>query len=260
MSKVVIITGASKGIGRAAAEACARAGSKVILVSRSKKLLEDITRRINEQGGDAIAIQGDVSKTRDCAHIISSCIEAFGQIDVLVNNAGILEPISHISQLDPQKWKNNWLVNVFGPIILSQMAIPYLRKSKGIIINVSSGASIEPVSGWSSYCTAKAAINQFTRSLALEEPTITSLALRPGIVDTEMQKNIRDNGQLGMPEKEYQEFVDFYVQGKLLSPQITGQVINILSLYASREWSGEYISWDDNRIKQLINTHVTDSV
>lgn len=255
MSKVIIITGASKGIGRSAAEACARDGSKVVLVSRSSQLLQEVTNLINKQGEIALAIQGDVSKMRDCAYIINSCIEKFGQLDVLINNAGTIEPMSQISKLDPQKWKKNWLINVFGPIILTQMALPHLRKANGIVINVSSGASIEPIPGWSSYCMAKAAMNQFMRSLALEEPQITSLSLRPGVVDTEMQKNIRDNGHSGMPYENYQIFVNLYKQGKLLSPKITGQVINILSLYAPKEWSGEYISWDDERIKNLIEIH-----
>jgi NAD(P)-dependent dehydrogenase (short-subunit alcohol dehydrogenase family) len=108
----------------------------------------------------------------------------------------------------------------------------------------------------SAYSAAKAAINQFTKVLADEEPDITAIALRPGAINTLMQEIIREKGKTVMPEPVYQKFVNRFDQGKLLPPELPGTVAAILALYAPHEWSGEFIRWDEERVQLLSQQYI----
>jgi NAD(P)-dependent dehydrogenase (short-subunit alcohol dehydrogenase family) len=111
---------------------------------------------------------------------------------------------------------------------------------------------VNVVGGWGAYSTAKAAINHLTRILASEEPAITAVALRPGIVDTEMQATIREKGKSHMAEANYQWLYGQYDRGQLLPPEKPGKAIACLALFAPHEWSGEIIQWDEERVQQLV--------
>ncbi|MFZ0546164.1 MAG: SDR family NAD(P)-dependent oxidoreductase, partial [Candidatus Promineifilaceae bacterium] len=122
----------------------------------------------------------------------------------------------------------------------------------GRVINISSGAATRGTAGWAAYCAAKAALNQITRVLALEEPTITTLAVRPGVVDTEMQAVIRSEGKSGMIQADHQRFIGFHQSGDLLAPEIPSRALVALALHAPKEWSGDFLSWDDDRVEALM--------
>ena len=131
-------------------------------------------------GGTALSVPGDVSRADDCDHLVNAAVSHFGRLDALVNNAGILEPIAPIAEADPQAWQRSWAVNVLGPVLMTRAALSHLRESEGRIVHISSGAANRPVVGWGAYCTTKAALNHLNRVLALEEPTLTTIAVRPG--------------------------------------------------------------------------------
>lgn len=248
----VIITGASRGLGAASARIAARQGARVVLTARSSELLEREAQRIREAGGAALAVPGDVSREDDCRAIIQQAMDYSGRLDALVNNAGMIEPIAPLADARSEEWERNWAVNVLGPVMLAQLALPHLRASRGRVINITSGAAVSVIGGWGAYSAAKAALNHLTRILASEEPEITALALRPGIVDTEMQATIREKGKERMAESNYHYLYSQYEQGRLLSPDAPGRAIACLALHAPHEWSGEVLQWDEQRVADLV--------
>ena len=248
---VVIVTGASRGLGSEIAKAVARMGAQVVLCARSAEKLEFVAEQIRSEGGTTLVLPGDVGDFAYCQTLIEECVSSFGRIDSLVNNAAIVDPIAPISNAAMNDWQYNLAVNLLGPVALIQAALPHLRESGGRIINVSSGVAVTAIAGTAAYSSAKAALNHFTRILAIEEPDITALTLRPGIIDTEMQTVIRQEGQKGMPENTYKRFVAFHEQGKLLPPELPGRATARLALFAPHEWSGEFVSWNEGRVQSL---------
>jgi NAD(P)-dependent dehydrogenase (short-subunit alcohol dehydrogenase family) len=254
---VVIVTGASRGLGAATAWIASQMGAKVVLVARSEQALTKLVNEIQSKGGYALAVVADVSVPDDCNRIIAEATDRFGRIDSLINNAGALEPIAPISRWDYIGWQNNLNVNLLGPVMMVQSALPFLREQSGRVINVSSGAAVNAIPGWGAYCTSKAALNQFTRVLSAEEEQITAIAFRPGVVDTEMQATIRRQGRQGMPLEDYAHFVSLHTEGKLLRPENPARALVVLSLYSPHEWSGEFLSWDNGAVQELVSQYFT---
>ncbi len=245
---VVIITGASKGLGAWVARWVSRSGAIAVMTARSSDRLESLEKKIKADGGIAISLSGDVSDPKASYAIIEKTIRQFGRIDALVNNAGIIEPISKIAECDPEQFEKNILVNLIGPFYMIRKAIPALRESGGRIINISSGAAINPVSTWSAYCASKAGLTLLTRVLAAEEPSITSIAVRPGVVDTDMQALIREKGSKVMPPELSRYFINLKQKGKLEPPWIPARSIAWLALKAPHELSGEFVEYNDPNI------------
>lgn len=141
-------------------------------------------------------------------------------------------------------------VNVFSIISLIQHALPFLRKSeKGSIIIVSSGAALKGYKGWGAYGASKAAVNHITSTLAAEEEGVTSIAIRPGVVDTEMQVMIRADGAASMGD-DHAKFIDLHRTGKLVQPQDPGHVLAALANDAPKALSGKMYSWNDPEMKE----------
>lgn len=255
MAPVVIVTGASRGLGAAIAQSVAELGANVILTARSQDDLERQAELIRRLGREVLVIVADLSKPQDCRSVVQQAQERFGDLHALVNNGGVLEPIATIARADPQDWQHNWQVNVLAPVLLVQAALPALRMSRGRVLNVSSGAAEKVIPGWAAYSLAKAASNHLTRFLAQEEPEITAIAARPGVVDTAMQAAIRDVGEAAMQTHDYQRFVGLYEQGSLLPPHLPGRALACLALFAPHAWSGEVISWDEERVQALVEEH-----
>jgi NAD(P)-dependent dehydrogenase (short-subunit alcohol dehydrogenase family) len=248
----LIITGASRGIGAAAARCALEYGANLVLTARSLPALQEITQRLTSVGGEVISIAGDLGVEADCQAIVEVAGARFGRIDGLINNGGILEPIAPVSRATFAEWDRNYQVNVLGPVMLTCFALPYLRQSQGRVINVSTGASVKVTPGWAAYSVAKAALNHYTSILAVDEPAVTALAVRPGKVDTDMQAFIRRTGLSGMPPDLHRKFIDFYERGQLLPPEKVGRAIAWMALYAPHEWSGEFIEWNDPRLPEEI--------
>ena len=192
--KVMIVTGASRGIGAAAAAALAEAGATVVLTARDGKLTGDVAAAI---GDKASARACDVSDYAAFAALVVETKARFGRLDVLVNNAGVIEPIASIAESDPAIWARNVDINLTGAYHAIRAVLPgMIADGGGTIINVSSGAAIRPLEGWSAYCSAKAGLHMLTRAIALETASkgIRVFGFQPGTTDTDMQVLIRASG------------------------------------------------------------------
>ena len=246
--KVVIVTGASRGLGAATAFSLAARDATVCLVARSKKPLLTVEAAILAKGGRVMAIQADVADAAACQHLVEKAFERWGRLDAVVNNAGILGPLAYTADSDPLAWHEALAVNVMGPYYLSRAALPLLRQNSGRIVNVSSGASSTALAGAGAYCVSKAALNHFTRILAEEEPGITSVAVRPGVVDTPMQATLRETAPSVMPKYLADYYQKIKTEGELEPPEVPAKSIAWLALNAPPEWSGRYLSYDDPEI------------
>ncbi len=245
---VVIITGASKGVGASVAHWLGRTGNKVVISARSKAGLLECADEVEKLGGKALAVPMDVSDPEACRGLVSKTIDTFGRIDGVVNNAGVVTPLASIEKADPAVWKYCMGVNVIGPFHMTKFSLSHIRKSRGRIINVSSGAANIPIDSAAAYCASKAALNQFTSVLAAEEPDIITVAIRPGVVDTDMQAYLRREGPRVMPKKTADYYLNLKKDGKLEPPKIPARSIAWLVLHAPGKMSGAFRSYDDSDI------------
>ena len=192
--RVVVITGASRGIGAAAAQVFAGAGAKVALLARSGPEIEELATGIGE---DALALRCDVSDAASVANATAAVLARWGRIDVLINNAGVIAPIARISDADISEWGRAVDINLKGVFHGMRAVIPIMRQQgEGTILTVSSGAAHNPLEGWSAYCASKAGAAMLTRAAHLEEAPagLRIMGLSPGTVATEMQVAIRASG------------------------------------------------------------------
>src|SRR6476661_8118211 len=190
--RVVLVTGASRGIGAAAALCLAQRGFIPVLAVRDPATASEALASIEAQGLRALSVRCDVSDDASVRESIEECLDLTGRLDALVNNAGQIDPIGRLGDTDPQAWAAAISVNLIGPYRLVHAALPALAVSSlGTIVNVSTGAAHAPREGWSAYCSAKAGLAMLTRCLATDYPQIATYGLQPGVVDTEMQVRIR---------------------------------------------------------------------
>ena len=192
--KTVLITGASRGIGAEAARVFAAAGANVGLMARSADSLNDMVAEI---GDGALAIAGDVSRYTDVEAAVTACVTRFGGLDILINNAGAVEPISHMGGADPDAWGHVIDINLKGVFYGMRAALPVMRQAGGgTVLTISSGAAHGPVEAWSHYCASKAGAAMLTRCLDKEDRAngIRAMGLSPGTVATQMQKEIKASG------------------------------------------------------------------
>ena len=195
--KVILVTGASRGIGAAAAAALARAGATVMLTARNGTLAADVAQGIIAAGGRASAATCDVSDYASVEALIGETESRFGPVDALINNAGVIEPIAAIADSDPAVWARNIEINLTGAYNPIRALLPRMIKAGGgTIVNVSSGAAMRPLDGWSAYCAGKAGLAMLTRAIMLENTAngIRVFGFQPGTTDTDMQVTIRASG------------------------------------------------------------------
>ena len=247
---VVIVTGASRGLGAAVARWLAKVGSAIMLVARSGDKLADVAADVRRLGGEPLVFEADVSDYDACRTAVEKTLVRFGRIDSLVNNAGIIQPISTIGRTDPAIWRYNIEVNLIGPFNLIRAAVGDLRKQRGRVVNVSSGAANLALETISAYCAGKAALNRFTQVLAAEESLLTVLTVRPGVVDTEMQAFIRKEGPKAMTAEQAAYYRQLKEREELEPPEIPARSIAWLALHAPQEFSGRFLDYDDPRISR----------
>lgn len=185
--RVVIITGAGKGIGRAIAERFAGQGSKVVVNDVDGESAKGVADGINSSGGQAMAIVADVSNSEQVNAMIDQVMDAHGQIDVLVNNAGIISPMLHFFEADEAWWRRIVDVNLTGHFLVSHPTARIMAKAGGgSIINMSSGGATNAHRAFTAYDATKGGIEALTRAMALDlgPYNIRVNALMPGSIDT----------------------------------------------------------------------------
>ncbi|CAH0347113.1 (S)-benzoin forming benzil reductase [Bacillus sp. CECT 9360] len=231
--KTYIITGSSKGLGEAISEQCFQKGNHCILVARSTN--EELVEKAKHHGIKVSSISADLSKTEELPALIERIFTEIGETDelYLINNAGVIEPIKPVGQLEQEKMEISMKVNYLAPVMLSNAFIERTKDFNGkkIIVNVSSGAALRPIHGWSAYCSTKAALEMFTRTAGLEQQKekspVTIVSFSPGIMDTEMQANIRT-----ADEKDFADattFQSYKDKGMLRTPQVVAEkLLNLL--------------------------------
>ncbi|MBN2214349.1 MAG: SDR family oxidoreductase [Bacteroidales bacterium] len=188
-NKVVIVTGASSGIGLATAREFAARGSKVVLAARREDLLKELENDFMSRGYEALAVKTDVTVIEDCENLIDKTIEKFGKIDILVNNAGISMRALFID-VDIQVLRRLMEVNFWGTVYCTKFALPYLIKAKGTLVGVSSVAGFHGLPGRSGYSASKFAMHGFMETLRIEnlKNGLHVMVLSAGFTKSEIRK------------------------------------------------------------------------
>ena len=195
--KVALVTGASRGLGEGATRALAAQGAAVMLLARDGAAVEAVAREIVAAGGRAEALACDVADSAAVERAAQTTRERLGGLDILVNNASVIEPIADLATSDPAAWANNIQINLVGAYHVVRAVLGgMLAGGGGTIVNVSSGAANRPLEGWSAYCAGKAGLAMVTRAIALETAGrgIRIFGFSPGTIDTDMQVKIRASG------------------------------------------------------------------
>ncbi|TLV00374.1 SDR family NAD(P)-dependent oxidoreductase [Dyadobacter luticola] len=186
-NKVAVVTGASKGIGAAIAKRFAAEGARVVVnYASSKEGAERVVTEITNNGGQAIAVQGDISKEADVIRLFEEAKNAFGTLDILVNNA-VFQQFLPVEHATAEAFHQHFNVNVLGPVLTIQAALKLFGEKGGNIINISSGASKSPMAGVSLYSATKAALDAITVSLSKElgAKNVRINSILPGATETE---------------------------------------------------------------------------
>ncbi|EEP77688.1 conserved hypothetical protein [Uncinocarpus reesii 1704] len=246
--RTIILTGASRGIGWEIAQCLLKEPleSNVVVIARTEepllKLKEQYGRRVEVLRGDATdPDMGDKA--------IKAALTAYGRIDGLIVNHGVLGPVSKIVRSDVEEWKKAFDINFFSAVELVKAVLPHIRISRGTVIFTSSGAAASATIGWGLYGASKAAMNHLNMTLAKEEPEITSLAIRPGMVDTQMQEELRSDHIQVLGPEDGGRFIAAHKEGKLLPPEKPGRVIAKLACWAPRDLSGQFLTWNAEELK-----------
>lgn len=203
-NRVILITGASSGIGEATAKKLSKNGAKVVLMARSEDKLKELKNNIEKEGGTALVATGDVTIKQDFKNVVSKAISTYGKIDGLINNAGLM-PLSFIEKLKTDEWDKMVNVNINGVLNGVAAVLPELIENKGgDIINISSLAAHKYFPGGAVYCATKSAIKMFSESLRQEltpKYGINVTSIEPGIVNTNLTNGITDQDVLDQVSK-----------------------------------------------------------
>ncbi|MBV0890337.1 SDR family oxidoreductase [Paracoccus sp. Z118] len=239
--KVVLVTGASRGIGAATARAFASAGAVVGVMARDQAAVDGLASQI---GG--IALRGDVARAADMERAVAALHERTGRLDVLVNNAGVIGPIADLASADPGEWAQAIDINLKGVFHGMRAALPVMRgHGGGTILTVGSGAAHAPQDGWSAYCASKAGAWMLTRALDHEARAdgIRAISLSPGTVATDMQAAIRSSGINPVSQ------LDWSVH---IPPEWPARALVWLCGPAGNEFLGAEVSLRDEAIRRRI--------
>ena len=202
--KVVVITGASSGIGYSTAKALAKKGAKIVAGARRLDRLETLQKEITDDGGEIVICETDVTKKTDCDNLVKQALDKFGTVDVLINNAGLM-PLSFVKSLKIDEWDRMVDVNIKGVLYCTAAVVPTLiEKKSGHIINISSVAGRVVFPAGSVYCATKFAVAAFTEGLRQElsvRKNIRVTSIEPGVVQTELTNTITEKSLEAFVEK-----------------------------------------------------------
>ncbi|MEM9724401.1 MAG: SDR family oxidoreductase [Pseudomonadota bacterium] len=244
--KVAVVTGASRGIGAAAARALAAEGASTVLGARSEAALETVAAEIRGAGGEAVAQRVDVSSYGEVTALVETAETRFGRVDILVNNAGVIEPIARLEESDPAAWAQILSVNVTGVYHGLRAALPKMAaQGGGVVVNISSGAAVGALEGWSHYCASKAAVLSLTRCADKEAGPrgVRVVGLSPGTVATDMMAAIKASGVNPVSQLDWDAHIP---------PDWAGRAVAWLCTADAAEFHGEDVSLRDEAIRRRV--------
>lgn len=239
--KTIILTGASRGIGLTIAQYLLQQSHQIVAVARTEAPLRELERQYPKQ---VAVLTGDLSDFALGAKAVELARQKFSKLDGLVVNAGVLDPVKKLADCTAEEWRAAYDINLFSAVAIAKAALPMLRESKGTILFTSSGAATNGYQTWGAYGSSKAALNHLAMTLANEEKDITSIAVRPGVVDTDMQKDIREKHSSSMDATDAAKFKELKETGGLLRPEQPGHVMAKLVLDAPKSLSGKFLTWN----------------
>jgi NAD(P)-dependent dehydrogenase (short-subunit alcohol dehydrogenase family) len=217
-SGVALITGGGRGLGRAFALALAEQGVKVAISARTEAEIQAAVEEIEQQGGRAIAVPGDVTDRQAVERAVAATEAELGPIDVLINNAGVLRALGVVAQVDADAWWREVEINLRGPFLFARAVLPgMISRRRGRIINVASGAGLEAIETGSAYCVSKAALIRLSENIGVETESagIATFAIHPGTVRTPMNAYLHDSDEAGQSAPGVQQwFRELYAAGR----------------------------------------------
>jgi NAD(P)-dependent dehydrogenase (short-subunit alcohol dehydrogenase family) len=244
--KSVIITGASRGIGAATARVMAEAGANLMLLARSEDALTELAGELTANGARAEARACDIADYAQLEAAVARTRAIWGGVDVMVNNAAVIEPIGALHNSDPAAWTRAADINFNGIYFGIRAVLPAMRAQRsGVIINVSSGAAHEPLEGWSHYCASKAGAFMLTRCAYLENrgAGIRVMSLSPGTVATDMQRRIKASGINPVSRMDFSEHIP---------PDVPARALTWLATDDAADLAGQEVSLRDPEIRARI--------
>jgi NAD(P)-dependent dehydrogenase (short-subunit alcohol dehydrogenase family) len=232
--KVALITGAGSGLGRATAVRFAKEGATVAIMGRHEKILEELISELMSHGGDGLVVSGDVSKVEDCNKVAEKVFKAYGALNILVNNAGIIRRTQCADTSDEDWWA---LIgtNLAGPFFMCRACIPYMLRSRGgSIINIASAVGLVGTHNLSAYCASKSGLITFTKSIAIDygKKGIRANTICPAYIETDLNRDHLN--RLRQDPEKWKRVMDAHPIGRIGIPD---DVANAALFLASDEAS-----------------------
>jgi len=244
--QVALVTGGGRGLGRAFAIALAKAGAHVAVTARSAEPLAETVEMVERAGGRALAIPGDVSAPDAVARVVRTAESQLGMVDILVNNAGAVGPLGYDWEVDLEDWWRTFEINVRGPFLYARAVLSgMVKRQRGRIVNISTGAGFGRLPQMDAYCATKAALTQWTKCLAadIQAHGVTVFAFHPGMVRTSMLDSLTSPD---VPNAVQALFRSLLSQGRDVPIERSAQMLLFLVSGKADALSGRFIRAQDN--------------
>jgi NAD(P)-dependent dehydrogenase (short-subunit alcohol dehydrogenase family) len=244
VGKTLIVTGASRGIGRALASELAQNGVNLVLNARNEKLLEEAATAVRGKGVHALTVLGDAAMASNARKMVKAAV-CIGEFAGFIHNAGTAMPGPFLYELPKAMFESVWRSNVLAGYQIARFSYPELRRRKdSLVIFLGSGAAEMNVEGIGAYCLCKAAEEHLARQLAAEAPEVTCFVYRPGPVETELQKGVREAKGSGA-EVLHRVFGEMKKHGTLITPEMAARALVQIIKRDPRRFHGKTATYKD---------------